>query len=741
MSKTGDNSKMTPRGDIRLIYNGDLGLPIRYMSTEEPTKEGLHAIPDHLAANGVDVYAQDVFNSGNTMWDSKYNGLMRPDGAWQAPKAPDVFAAGLEPIEILVERSHFHGMKFIAGFRMSDRHHRGLPDHPHHGRSMGRFIREHQDLWIKDFPYDNGALDYNHKEVRDWMFNTMEEAVQRFDVDGLELNYMRYPHVFPPGHPEVHEPILTQFTARVREMLDVEGRKRGRRLLLQTQVPQTLEECHFLSLDVPTWIKEGLIDHLVPSDFGSADNDAPYDEFARLTRESECLLFPAAHVYASRDPSGGGYHWVLMSEPGYRGQASNFYAQGADGAYMFNLIYHWFARFGIGYPGPMDMYPKAFAYLRALREPETLADHDRHYISYPMITYFGLKDRKKKIVLDRATAPCADRYVFRAAEGFTGEQEALLRFHALGLVPGDQIEVTFNGATVPPEKLTRTHFEKGRKKRGEGATLDPFTRCEFVPTRRAKEVAQNILEMKLLASAPGAEGEIRVQEIELAVSASGAAPAEIMTLIHHRTPPPVESLAGYHPEAIHGFYDSRENGTTGHVGAKHRDANDNVCGAKGAQSFVLTKQSRIARVQLLVHGVPKVEEPFHLSIRADRDGIPADAPAGGATATFNPWKRPEGLTFGYDGYYTFDLQEEVVLDPGAYWLVFEMDSGRQPEKSYYAPLLSVSAWEHYPRGRYMTLYALEDWQKTYASTNGWREIDKDGQPVCAFFSVFGEEVA
>ena len=70
-----------------------------------------------------------------------------------------------------------------------------------------------------------------------------------------------------------------------------------------------------------------------------------------------------------------------------------------------------------------------------------------------------------------------------------------------------------------------------------------------------------------------------------------------------------------------------------------------------------------------------------------------------------------------------------------------MDPSRQPEKSYYEPLLSVSAWENYPHGRYMTCYALEDWLKTYAATNGWREIDWKGQRVCAFFSVFGEEVA
>ena len=119
-----------PRGDARIIYNGDLGLPIRFVYSDTPAEEDLYAIPDDLAGAGVDIYAQDVFNSGFTLWESRFNDLVAPGGAWQTPRAPEVFAAGLDPIEILVRRSHRHGMKFVAGFRMSDRHHCGLIDHP-----------------------------------------------------------------------------------------------------------------------------------------------------------------------------------------------------------------------------------------------------------------------------------------------------------------------------------------------------------------------------------------------------------------------------------------------------------------------------------------------------------------------------------------------------------------------------------------------------------------------------------
>ena len=55
---------------------------------------------------------------------------------------------------------------------------------------------------------------------------------------------------------------MTRFIRRVRQKLDAEAGKKGHRLLLGVRVPQTLEECHALGYDVPTWIKEGLIDYV-----------------------------------------------------------------------------------------------------------------------------------------------------------------------------------------------------------------------------------------------------------------------------------------------------------------------------------------------------------------------------------------------------------------------------------------------------------------------------------------------
>jgi hypothetical protein len=215
-----------------------------------------------------------------------------------------------------------------------------------------------------------------------------------------------------------------------------------------------------------------------------------------------------------------------------------------------------------------------------------------------------------------------------------------------------------------------------------------------------------------------------------------------MSKLEHQTPPPVESLAGHHPEPIHAFYDSTENGTTGNVGAAHHDPEGKLCGSKGAQSFVLTVRTRITKVQVCIYGAPKPPnpKPLHVSIRRDKGGFPADEVAcEAAQSTCRPWEHREELTFSFVGYYTFELEPALPLDPGTYWLVFEADPPSAIGEQYFEPFLAVSAAERYPEGRYMTHYSEADWQKTYAPTNGWREIEKDGRPVCTFFSVFGRQ--
>ena len=94
-------------------------------------------------------------------------------------------------------------------------------------------------------------MDYKHPEVRQAVLAFAEEFLNRYEIDGIELDWMRHCHVFKSSEAVASAPILTAFVADMRKVVDQARQKRGRgRLLLGVRVPQTVEECWSLGFDV-----------------------------------------------------------------------------------------------------------------------------------------------------------------------------------------------------------------------------------------------------------------------------------------------------------------------------------------------------------------------------------------------------------------------------------------------------------------------------------------------------------
>ena len=409
---------------------------------------------------------------------------------------------------------------------------------------------------------------------------------------------------------------------------------------------------------------------------GSHDNEelwraafnSPYEEFARITRDSDSFLYPMVHPYPERDR----YDRIMMSPAAYRGLAKNFYAQGVDGVGAFNYMYHWSGYNGWGYVGAIENYPAAFAYLRELRDPADLQAKDRHYISYPIFGHFGARDQRRKIVLVRGEPGVFKRYVLRAAEDWSGPEKAILRFVAVGLVPQDEITVKFNGKVVPEGELKRTHHPDGRTDVNEGAKLAAHTICEFVPATPPVEPVKQILEVALVQGVPDAAGQpIVIPEIEVAVAASGGDPAEVMRRTRFQPKPPMKLLAGHRPEHILLWAEVKAAGQmAGRVG-------------KGAIPFTLKKKSRVTAVDIAMQpsdigACPREGDVGGITATLQRDlgGKPEGQPvADGATVNFFPWKNRHGLTIKLQGYYKFEFPKPLVLEAGRYWLTLKRMPG------------------------------------------------------------------
>ena len=248
-----------------------------------------------------------------------------------------LYEAGEDPVQIMLERCHKQGMGFVAGMRMNDRHADATCP-------KGRFIMDNP-RWQLEPEWRSGgtAIDYQYEPVRQKILDYIEDMLARYDVDGVEFDYMRWCHMFEPGTGSQHADKLTDFTRKTRALLDAAAAKRGRGpLVLGVRVPATLPECHYLGFDVGAWIKEGLVDYVCPSRFMDIAFNCPGEDFATLARGTACRIYPSVHpiVGASllRLVAGKPAQEATMSAANYRAAARSFMTFGADGLQTYNIF-------------------------------------------------------------------------------------------------------------------------------------------------------------------------------------------------------------------------------------------------------------------------------------------------------------------------------------------------------------------------------------------------------------------
>ena len=534
---------LKPRGTRRVIYNSDLSNTICHLSDPAAQPVELRAVVRNYANEGkIDTLVQEVFAQAmTTFW--RTDKCPHNVGYWHQRLLP-MMDAGLMPVEVYIDECHKQGMEFIAGFRMNDRH--GMnPDF------FERLSKENPEWILPEYkPSWGGAPKRSHKYgcclnyavegVRDFLFSIMEEAFSRFDIDGIELNFIRLAECFHTDEAEENHAIITDFVRRVRKMLGeeaVESRgtmvldlgtqdpeKKVRKPILGARVPQQLEGCKKIGFDVATWIKEGLIDYVAPSDFDFTDFNEKYEDFVGLARANDCYVYPQFTTKV-----GLGVE-IDMDPSRYRAAVGNFYGAGADGFSTYNYFMHWKPKFSV--PGDdgqeyPEMYPKALNYLEELRSPESIATGDRHYVFLPLWDdWEGAIGEKgtgrsgiykwEEIILKRDKIGERGEFRFRVCENFPTEpnlplteEGSGLTFFAAGLVTGDELEIDINHEELEPENLKWNWYDDERP-----------PSCKIPLSSPPFSYGDNYLGLKIVKSADRAEGDIIVQRVECMVRAN-----------------------------------------------------------------------------------------------------------------------------------------------------------------------------------------------------------------------------
>ncbi len=190
-------------------------------------------------------------------------------------------------------------------------------------------FKEENPEWLFHTWGENGYWNYAEEGVRQYYLRNLREVTDRYDFDGIELDFARG-FVFPPGEAWLQRHHMTDFLRQLRQMLlEVEAR-RGKPFLLAARVPENLMGCHFDGLDVETWAREQLVDIFV---LGCRSFEVDLDAFRRITAGRNIKLYPALDHHHAAD----GYCTPPIEV--FRGVVSNWRRQGANGLQTFNFAY------------------------------------------------------------------------------------------------------------------------------------------------------------------------------------------------------------------------------------------------------------------------------------------------------------------------------------------------------------------------------------------------------------------
>ena len=358
--------------DYRVTWVDDSGCAVATINPPVTPARLAHVMLGGLVGTPVDAFVCTVgLNAGYTLsYPTQVDGMefivdRLESGAilgsadlWRgAENLRSLWSEGHDPIRIVMEGSHRQGMDFWLQLRMNDWHH--VDEAGQVYRVIGsRFYEEHPEYLIgaegvagwpqslqADFRY---FQDFAHDEVRRLRFDVAREAMTRYpEADGWEYDFMRCPGFFRFGMERENAHLITDLIRRTRQMLDELGDRRGKPIGLSVRVPNTIQGCRLLGLDVPEWIEEHLVDIVVPSTFFAQDMEEDVSDWVELASATAVRIHPAIEeayltgASQGRDMPDFQIHSALMqalTPEMIRALAARHWAAGADGLYVFNWI-------------------------------------------------------------------------------------------------------------------------------------------------------------------------------------------------------------------------------------------------------------------------------------------------------------------------------------------------------------------------------------------------------------------
>ena len=466
---------------------------------------------DDIVGTGVDTFSYGVERTDGLFYPSKYGMMFGADKhpftdayAWRTwGNMNSLIERGLDPLRVLIDRAHDKGIEFWASLRMAG--YGGIPE---------EFRLEMPESWKQDEKLKAAAsniwawADFAIPEVRDHQFAVLQELATEYPTDGIELDFIFTAHYFKPEETKANLPVMTDYVRKISEM--VRGRPGGPGVIGARVLP-TEEMCLDGGLDVRTWLKEGLLDFVIPMWYYpfTLDCNFPVEWIVEAAHDANVAVYGCLNPWYRDETSRRFYNIEPASLAMMRAAASNYFDRGVDG------LYTWFLKWPLG-----DTERRI---LTEIGDPELVQEGVKHY-------FVRRRDTASAAAGYESPLPCEIPYTalgkphtipFYVSDDPEDRshrlRQILLKINIDNVVSGDVIAYALNGESLSTEKCIRSF----------GGLIDPYQSqwLEFHLERVRPRKGWNELLITVEKRAEGLEGALTVNDVEV-IAEYGPYPSE-----------------------------------------------------------------------------------------------------------------------------------------------------------------------------------------------------------------------
>lgn len=316
------------------------------------TEDGIRRYLDEIVAGGamthlvMCVSGQRV-NFDSKTWEPIWEGVNDPgpDGIttnhpWCA-NLRRLHERGIDPYRIWIGRAREKGVSPWLSLRMNDHHNKA---------GVKSFYRNERRFYLRpDLKRDLSGeaaygelFDYAKDEVRRHAFDLVREVLDRYDPDGLELDWMRSPGLLTPGRERELAGVLTEFMRDVRKIADAAGLRRNRRIRIAVRVPWSIDCALGYGMDVIRWVADGSVDAMAVCNFFlSQDFALDISGWVRAVHavNPAVVVLPGCDMLPCASPNWTCTFQEVGADRALLDAWASIWSGRADGHYLFNALY------------------------------------------------------------------------------------------------------------------------------------------------------------------------------------------------------------------------------------------------------------------------------------------------------------------------------------------------------------------------------------------------------------------